>query len=127
MTRARLEIHWIPSGSDLSCSTSSISGWKTNIADRQYRLFLLQPAGHEVGWPPKKSPPLCAPASPCLPKASAAVALGQGCSPTSEGPRQRPGSQEQARLILAKTKGAWGPVPGGSGLGSLELFYPLGS
>lgn len=54
----RLEIHWIPNSCDLSCSTSSISGWKTNRLPRKDN----SPCGFSsrlaatVGWPPRGEP-----------------------------------------------------------------------
>lgn len=69
--QVRLEIHWIPNGSDLSRSTSKISGWKTNRLPRKDNTLRDSPAG----WPPRwagrpglsrpggeESPPLPAPA-----------------------------------------------------------------
>lgn len=60
LKRARLEIHWIPNGSDLSCSTSNISGGKTNrllrkdntLHNSSCRLGLAE----EVGRPPRGEP-----------------------------------------------------------------------
>ncbi|KAF5923073.1 hypothetical protein HPG69_016540 [Diceros bicornis minor] len=148
--QVRLEIHWIPHASDLSRSTSNISGWKTNrlprkdntLRDSSSRLTA------EVGWPPGGEPGQAARRAwssrrlqaapvtttgtsllcPALcPPGQGECALGAGTQLPplpSEGPRtvlltpwQRQGSQGQAMLIFADTKGTWGPVPG-SGHGS---------
>ena len=99
----RLEIHWIPNGSDLSCSTSNISGWKTNRLlrrDNTLQDLSCRRLSTEVGWPPRRAlgqaarraclsrclqaAPVTAAGTPLLCPAlllPAAIGLGQGCHP----------------------------------------------